>query len=172
MTLKSFLLIVITAFSTTALAATQAEIAKWTEETLVNGAQATVVRPGEAKIVSAYRLMLNGDDRKVPGQIYWDVDCYNSDGVKLLCTTTLKTVNVIGEDGFGRYTSKSCYVGNAKKVCDLIKLEAARTSLVRGHGMFRKVECSISEKDVNVTYETDNDYEGTAKAEMKIGSCL
>ena len=170
--MKILILAIVAILSSTVFAATDTQVAQWADEVLAAKAKTVIVKPGEAKIVSVYQSMLNGGERKVVGKIYWDVDCYSSDGVKHVCTAYLSTSGLIGESGFGRFSMKSCYVGNITQVCNLVKAESRRRGNSGDHGSWDDVQCSTTGKVVEISYTTTNDYDGSAKSDLKIDSCL
>ena len=167
--MKNLIFAAITIFTTTVFAVTDAEIARWGDEVLAEKAKTVTVQPGQARIISVFVKLMNGDEIKIPGRIYWEVACQNMNNVKYSCRLTLETTPKIGEKGFGRTTMKSCYLGNIARVCDLVKQEAAT---VEGDGSFGNIQCQRNDNALAVNYSTDDYYGNIKNSNLTIEPCL
>lgn len=179
--MTQFVLSFVLLLSTSAFAKrpTEEQFAKWQDQVLAERAKELVVHlnPGKARIISVGRSAVNIVDRKIPGRIYWDEDCYTyavgKKGEKVTCSFVMGTYPYIGEDGFGRFTMKSCYIGEADKVCGRLESEAAgEFGISSYHGSWGNVQCTIEGKTVNATYTKTNDYEGRSRGSITIAPCL
>lgn len=78
----------------------------------------------------------------------------------------------LGESGFFR-ANYSCYMGNAKEVCQLVSQEAEQSVAEYsdgGHGYFEMRSCAIEKSSVKVSYERITDY-GNEDVELTLKPC-